>query len=260
MWLDGLGATVVEEPRPGYGAAVHAGVLAASATYVAVVDGDDSMDLGELPTLLAAVRDRGVSMAVGRRRPIDRGVWPWHARVGTTLLAAWLRRSSGFEIHDLAPMRVCRRDDLLSLDVRDRRFGYPLELMIKAARGRMDRLGGRHRLPAAGGGYPVEGVRLAARNHPGRPRLPGGAAMTRPTVLVVAKAPVPGFAKTRIAGDVGDDAAAELAAAALLDTLQASVGSGMRVVVALTGDLDRADAVGRALRGTGRSRRRATGG
>ena len=129
-----LGATVVEEPRPGYGAAVHAGVLGASSTFVAVVDGDDSMDLGELPTLLAAVRDRGVSMAVGRRRPIARGVWPWHARFGTTLLAAWLRRSSGFEVHDLAPMRVCRRDDLLSLDVRDRRFGYPLELMIKAAR------------------------------------------------------------------------------------------------------------------------------
>ena len=64
--------------------------------------------------------------------------------------------------------------------------------------------------------------------------------MTGPTVLVVAKAPVPGFAKTRIAGDIGDEAAAELAAAALLDTLEASVSSGMRVVVALTGDLDRA--------------------
>jgi glycosyltransferase A (GT-A) superfamily protein (DUF2064 family) len=64
--------------------------------------------------------------------------------------------------------------------------------------------------------------------------------MTGPTVLVVAKAPVPGFTKTRIAVHIGDDAAAELAAAALLDTLQTSVGSGMRVVVALTGDLDRA--------------------
>ena len=63
--------------------------------------------------------------------------------------------------------------------------------------------------------------------------------MITPTVLVVAKAPVPGFAKTRIADDVGDTAAAEIAAAALLDTLQASVGSGMRVVVAMTGDLDR---------------------
>ena len=73
-------------------------------------------------------------MAVGRRRPVGRGVWPWHARAGTTLLATWLRRTSGFGVHDLAPMRVCRRDDLLELDVRDRRFGYPLELMVKAAR------------------------------------------------------------------------------------------------------------------------------
>jgi glycosyltransferase involved in cell wall biosynthesis len=129
-----LGATVVDEPRPGYGAAVHAGVLAARSTYVAVVDGDHSMDLGELPRLLETVRDRGVTLAVGRRRPVGRGVWPWHARVGTTLLATWLRRSSGFAVHDLAPMRVCRRDDLLALDVRDRRFGYPLELMMKAAR------------------------------------------------------------------------------------------------------------------------------
>jgi glycosyltransferase A (GT-A) superfamily protein (DUF2064 family) len=76
--------------------------------------------------------------------------------------------------------------------------------------------------------------------------------MTGPTVLVVAKAPVPGLAKTRIAADVGDDAAADLAAAALLDTLETSVSSGMRVVVALTGDLDRAaraDEIRGALRG-----------
>jgi glycosyltransferase involved in cell wall biosynthesis len=129
-----LGATVVDEPRPGYGAAVHAGVLAASSEYVAVVDGDDSMDLGELPKLLTAVVDEGVTMAVGRRRPVAHGVWPWHARAGSTLLATWIRRSSGFGVHDLAPMRICRREELLALDVRDRRFGYPLELMVKAAR------------------------------------------------------------------------------------------------------------------------------
>ena len=64
--------------------------------------------------------------------------------------------------------------------------------------------------------------------------------MSTPTILVVAKAPVPGLAKTRIAGDVGDDAAAELAAAALLDTLDTAIGTGRSVVVALTGDLDRA--------------------
>ncbi|MGA8850691.1 MAG: DUF2064 domain-containing protein [Aeromicrobium sp.] len=65
-----------------------------------------------------------------------------------------------------------------------------------------------------------------------------------PTVLVVAKAPVPGLAKTRIAATIGDAAAAELAAAALLDTLdtvaEVSAARGWPVVVALTGDLSRA--------------------
>jgi uncharacterized protein len=64
--------------------------------------------------------------------------------------------------------------------------------------------------------------------------------MSAPTVLVVAKAPVPGLAKTRVARDVGDAVAADLAAAALLDTLDAVRDSGLPVVVALTGDLDAA--------------------
>lgn len=57
------------------------------------------------------------------------------------------------------------------------------------------------------------------------------------TVLVVAKAPIPGMAKTRIAASVGQEAAADLAAAALLDTLDVATGCGGSVVVALTGDL-----------------------
>lgn len=129
-----LGAVVVTEMQPGYGAAVHAGMLAAGAEYVAVIDGDASMRLDELVPMLELVRSGSATMAVGRRRPTSRGVWPWHARLGTTLLATMIRRSSNFPIHDLAPMRVCRRDDLLALDVQDRRFGYPLELMLKAAR------------------------------------------------------------------------------------------------------------------------------
>jgi glycosyltransferase involved in cell wall biosynthesis len=128
-----LGATVVHEPRIGYGAAVHAGVLAATAEHVAVIDGDASMRLRDLEPMLRAVQDGVATMAVGRRRPIASGVWPWHARAGTLALATVIRRRSGFGIHDLAPMRVCRRDDLLSLGVEDRRFGYPLELMLKAA-------------------------------------------------------------------------------------------------------------------------------
>lgn len=128
-----LGAQVVHESLPGYGAAVHAGVLAATAEHVAVIDGDASMDLRDLVPMLDLVASGAATMAVGRRRPVSRGVWPWHARAGTLALATMIRRRSGFPIHDLAPMRVSRRDDLLALGVEDRRFGYPLELMLKAA-------------------------------------------------------------------------------------------------------------------------------
>ncbi len=64
--------------------------------------------------------------------------------------------------------------------------------------------------------------------------------MTSPTLLIVAKAPVPGMAKTRIAETIGDAAAAELAAAALLDTLDAAAAVGWPLVVAMTGDLTQA--------------------
>jgi glycosyltransferase involved in cell wall biosynthesis len=128
-----LGATVVREDRIGYGAAVHAGVEAATAELIAVVDGDGSMDLGDLPPLVELVRRGEATMAIGRRRPTGRGVWPWHARLGTHLVMRRVRRASGLDVRDLAPMRVCRRADLLALGVRDRRFGYPLELMVRAA-------------------------------------------------------------------------------------------------------------------------------
>ena len=128
------GAVVVSEPTLGYGAAVQAGVRAAASEHVAVIDGDGSMDPGALVGLLADVTDGGATMAVGRRRVVGSGVWPWHARAGTALLAWVIRRRTRLAIHDLAPMRVCRRADLVALDVRDRRFGYPLELMVRAAR------------------------------------------------------------------------------------------------------------------------------
>ncbi len=126
------GATVVREEQPGYGAAVHAGVLAAGREHVAVMDGDGSFDPEELLPMLAEVASGAADMAVGRRRPVQRGVWPWHARVGNTLVVWWLRRRIAMDAHDIAPMRVCRRQALLDLDLHDRRFGYPVELLQKA--------------------------------------------------------------------------------------------------------------------------------
>jgi len=126
-----LGAQVVRETSPGYGAAVHAGVEAATADYLAVMDGDGSFDPAELLVLLDDVRSGRADMAVGRRRPVSRGVWPWHARAGNQLIVAWLRRRIRMDAHDIAPMRVCRRQALLDLGVEDRRFGYPVELLQK---------------------------------------------------------------------------------------------------------------------------------
>lgn len=126
------GADVVHEPVPGYGSAVHAGVVAATTPIVAVIDADGSMDPGDLPRLVAAL-DGGADMVTGRRRP-ERGLrWPWHARLGTAAVCWRLRQKYGLAVHDIAPMRVVRRDALLALGVADRRSGYPVELMVRAA-------------------------------------------------------------------------------------------------------------------------------
>jgi glycosyltransferase involved in cell wall biosynthesis len=131
-----LGARVVTVPQPGYGAAVHAGVVAADPIdgVVCVMDADGSFDPADLPRVADPVRTRTAQLAVGRRRPTGRGAWPPHARIGNAVLAHRLRRTTGLRVHDIGPMRAARRDDLLALGLQDRRFGYPLELLIAAAR------------------------------------------------------------------------------------------------------------------------------
>ncbi|AFM15477.1 glycosyl transferase [Mycolicibacterium chubuense NBB4] len=128
------GADVVAERTPGYGAAVHAGVVAASTPIVAVLDGDGSLDPAQLPALVADVEGGAADMAIGRRRPTPGLKWPWHARLGTAAVCWRLRRRHGLPVHDIAPMRVARREALLALGVTDRRSGYPLELLVRAAR------------------------------------------------------------------------------------------------------------------------------
>jgi len=127
-----LGATVVSETTPGYGAAVHAGLLAATADLVAFMDGDGSFNPDELLAMVEDVRSGDADIAVGRRRSSGRGSWPWHARMGNALIVAWLRWRIGLPAHDIAPIRVCRRAALIELGVHDRRFGYPVELLQKA--------------------------------------------------------------------------------------------------------------------------------
>lgn len=127
-----FGARVVTETRPGYGAAVHAGLLAATATNVVVMDGDGSFDPAEVPPLVEPVRRGEADLVLGRRVPTAGAAHPWHARLGNALVLRLIRRRTGLRIGDVAPLRVARRERLLALGVQDRRSGYPVELLARA--------------------------------------------------------------------------------------------------------------------------------
>ena len=128
-----LGATVVPCELKGYGAACHAGLEAAESDVVAVMDADASLDPQQLSRVTAPVLADRADLVVGRRRPVTRGTWAWHLRLANLELSRRIRRRTGVALHDLGPMRAGRRTALLGLGLTDRRSGYPLETVVRAA-------------------------------------------------------------------------------------------------------------------------------
>jgi len=129
-----LGATVVAEPRRGFGAACHAGLEAATAEVVCFMDCDATLDPGDLPLVAGPVAAGAADLVLGRRHAGADAGWPLHARLGNRAIAASVRRHCGVVISDLGPMRAVPRAALLALGLADRRFGYPLEMVLLAAR------------------------------------------------------------------------------------------------------------------------------
>jgi glycosyltransferase involved in cell wall biosynthesis len=129
----GLGATVVREPRRGFGAACYAGLAAANADVVCFMDCDGSLDPRELPLVADPVAAGEAELVLGARQP-ERGAWPIHARLANRILARRLARRTGVRMQDLGPMRAARRVDLLALGIEDSRFGWPLEMVVRAGR------------------------------------------------------------------------------------------------------------------------------
>jgi glycosyltransferase involved in cell wall biosynthesis len=127
------GATVVRVPQRGFGAACHAGLLAATSDIVCFMDADASLSPHDLPQVADPVRLGSTDLVLGRRVTRTLGSWPVHARVANKVLAAELRRRTGVRLRDLGPMRCARRAPLLGLELTDRRFGYPLEMVMAAA-------------------------------------------------------------------------------------------------------------------------------
>ena len=151
-----LGARVVEEPRRGFGAACHAGLLAANDDVVCFMDCDGSLDPAELPCIVGPVLTGRAALVLGERRAL-RGAWPPHARAANRLLAWEIRRRTGILLRDLGPMRAARRHSLVELDIRDRRFGWPLEMVVRAARA----------------GWDIQGLPISYRPRVGRSKVTG---------------------------------------------------------------------------------------
>jgi glycosyltransferase involved in cell wall biosynthesis len=127
-----LGAEVVVEPRRGFGAACQAGLRAATTDVVCFMDCDGSLDPTDLPHVVAPVLAGVLDLSLGARRAAP-GAWPGHARAANYFLAGVLRRRHGLRLRDLGPMRAARREALAGLGLRDRRFGWPLEMVVRAA-------------------------------------------------------------------------------------------------------------------------------
>ncbi len=127
-----LGARVISEPQRGFGAACWAGLVAAESDLVCFMDCDGSLDPAELPAVVDPVAAGELDLCLGTRRPRP-GAWPVHARLANRALAMQLRRRAGVRLSDLGPMRCAARESLLALDLRDRAFGWPLEMVLRAA-------------------------------------------------------------------------------------------------------------------------------
>lgn len=151
-----LGARVVSESRRGFGAACFAGLAAADAQVVCFMDCDGSLDPLELPAVADPVTGGASDLVLGAR-VAEGGAWPVHARVANRALALELRRRSGLALSDLGPMRAARRGALLGLGIQDRRFGWPLEMVLRAA----------------SAGWRIEEVEVAYRARAGRSKVTG---------------------------------------------------------------------------------------
>jgi glycosyltransferase involved in cell wall biosynthesis len=151
-----MGVEVVDETRRGFGAACFAGLIHATSPLVAFMDADASLDPGDLPSVVAPVEAGRADLVLGARRA-ERGAWPAHARLANRALCVEVRRRGGVHLRDMGPMRAARREALLGLDLRDRRFGWPLEMVLKAA----------------AAGWRVEEIDVLYRRRTGRSKVTG---------------------------------------------------------------------------------------
>ena len=131
------GAEVVIEPQRGYGNACRMGVAAASDTAILVfLDGDGSFDPGEIGCVVAPIIEARADLVLGSRElggPPVSALLP-HQRLGNQLVAALVRWLYGVRVTDVGPFRAITRSTFDTLGMREPTYGWPTEMLVKAAR------------------------------------------------------------------------------------------------------------------------------
>jgi len=131
------GARVVFEPRRGYGSACLAGAKAAADPDVIVfLDGDRSDDPRQIEAIVDPLFGNQADLVIGSRirGVLAKGAMPIHARLGNRLIVLLLRLLYGVKITDIGSFRAIGAGSLFELDMRELTYGWPVEMVAKAAR------------------------------------------------------------------------------------------------------------------------------
>ena len=135
------GATVIHEPRQGYGYACQKGIEYLSAEdrkphIIVFLDGDYSDYPEEITALVKPVIEQGCDLVIGSRLlgMKDKRTMPFHQFIGNRLLTLLIRALYGVQFTDLGPFRAIKYDKLAGLDIRDRTYGWTAEMQVKAVK------------------------------------------------------------------------------------------------------------------------------
>lgn len=130
-----LGATVVHENIPGYGNACQAALRALERVepdIVAFADGDGSNNVEKITTLLDPLIEGRADLVLERRIPVDNGALTILQRCGNYLVTKLIQLVWGHRYRDLGPMRAMVWSSLKGLNMRDRGYGWTVEMQVKA--------------------------------------------------------------------------------------------------------------------------------
>lgn len=130
------GAIVLQELRRGYGRACAAGAQASRGEVLVFMDGDGADDPARIPDLVHPVLAGEAQLVLSTRLAgrIQAKAMPWHQRLGNRLAVGWLNLLYGQALTDLGPYRAIRRSDLFDLGMEEMSYGWPTEMIVKAAR------------------------------------------------------------------------------------------------------------------------------